>query len=265
MAEIWGIAAAAIGGAVVSGVASNLAAGTEASAANNAQQIQANEFNTITGQESPYMQSGYGAQQQLNYLLGIGSPGATVNGVPLSASASSAGSYGSLVQPFNTSDWQSLSPSYGFQLQQGEQGVLNQDSGSQGAESGAALKDLISYNQNTANTSFNNAFQMYQTQQGNIYNRLAGISQLGQNAAANTGQQGTTLAGNEGSAAVAAGNAIGTGISNAGNSVANAGTQYAYLSALQGNNSGINDPNSGAFSSSTGTTSGMGYDQLYGS
>jgi hypothetical protein len=127
---------------------------------------------------------------------------------------------------------------YNFQLQQGGQGVLNADSSSQGALSGASLKDLISFNQGYANSSFNNAFQLYNQQQGNIYNRLFGLSGLGQNAAANTGQQGTALAGNAGQAAVAAGNAIGTGMSNAGNALGNAANQYAWLSTLNNGGSG---------------------------
>jgi hypothetical protein len=113
-------------------------------------------------------------------------------------------------------------------LQQGQQGVLNQDASAQGSLSGASLKDLIGFNQNYANTAYNNAFNQYQTQQGNIYQRLAGVSQLGQAAAANTGQQGTALAGqaaqsatNVGSAlaggTIGAANAISGGVSNAGN------------------------------------------------
>lgn len=114
----------------------------------------------------------------------------TING-----QGSAAGGYGSLLKPFNTSDWQQLSPAYNFQKQQGTQGVLNSAASGQGALSGAAYKDLIDYNQNAANTSFNNAFNQYQTQQGNIYSRLSGIAQLGQASANNTGQQGTALAG----------------------------------------------------------------------
>lgn len=119
------------------------------------------------------------------------------SGVPVSGASagSTAGGYGSLLKSFDTSDWKSLSPAYNFQLQQGQQGVMNANASGQGALSGAAYKDLIDYNQNAANTSFNSAFNQYQTQQGNIYSRLSGIAQLGQASANNTGQQGTALAG----------------------------------------------------------------------
>jgi hypothetical protein len=223
--------AAAVGGAsLLSGIigagASESAASQQAAAAQNAQNISEREFNTITGQESPYMQSGYGAQGQLNYLLGIGTPGTaattgngTIQGTAPTASSSPGGGYGSLLQNFNTSDWQQLSPAYNFQKQQGTQGVLNADASGSGALSGSAYKDLINYNQNLANTSFNNAFNQYQTQQGNIYQRLAGVSQLGQNAAANTGQQGTALAGQAAQSATNIGTANAAGTVGAANAL----------------------------------------------
>jgi len=208
---VAGGAASLIGGLIGSD-ASQEAAAEQAAAANRALDISSNEFNTITGQESPFLQSGYGALGQLNYLLGIGAPGTAAkpgtggltgaNGTPgafmgtaPTAASSTAGGYGSLLQPFNLSDWQQLSPAYNFQKQQGQQGVLNGAAAGQGAMSGAALKDLTDYNQELANTSFNNAFNQYQTQQGNIFSRLSGIANLGQSAASNTAQFGVALAG----------------------------------------------------------------------
>src|SRR6185437_3652018 len=103
----------------------------------------------------------------------------------------------------------------------------------QGALSGAALKDLTSYNQNFANTAFNNAFNQYssqyqnnfnnyqtaysnaynqyQTQQNNTFNRLYSLTGLGQNAAANTGEQGTALAGQQAQSAQNVGTALAAG------------------------------------------------------
>lgn len=184
----WVAGAAVVGGAI-SASAAGSAADQQADAARNAQNISQNEFTTITEQEAPFIQAGYGAQSQLNYLLGNGTAG-----VGDTAGSSSAGGFGSLTKPFTMDDFQQLSPGYNFQKQQGTQGVLNADASSSGSMSGAALKDLTNYNQNLANTSFNNAFNQYQTQQGNIFSRLSGVAQLGQNAAANTGQQGTALA-----------------------------------------------------------------------
>lgn len=226
----WGFAAAAIGtiaGGAISAGGAESAAQTQAGAAEQAQQISENEFNTITGQEQPWMTSGLGAQSQLNYLLGTGTPGQGQT-----AASSGSGGYGSLLTPFTAQNMQQYSPAYQFQLQQGQQGVLNQDASAQGSLSGASLKDLIGYNQNYANTAYNNAFNQYQTQQGNIYSRLAGVSQLGQAAAANTGQQGTALAGQAAQSATNIGTALGAGTIGASNALAGTASGAGNLGLL---------------------------------
>ncbi|MDE2098332.1 MAG: tail fiber domain-containing protein [Patescibacteria group bacterium] len=197
-----GIAGASLVGGLISSQGAQNAAQSQAQASQNAMNMSLGEFNTITQQEQPFMQAGYGAMNQLNYLTGNGTPAnyATTawnpkTGMTTTPYNSTAGGFGSLLQPFTTANWQQLSPAYQFQMQQGQQGVLGGDASGMGSLSGAAQKDLMGYNQNLANTSFNNAFNMYQTQQGNIYQRLAGLAQMGQSAAANTGQQGTALIG----------------------------------------------------------------------
>lgn len=301
----WGdvaIAGASLVGGYLASSGAQGAADTQAGAAANAQQISQNEFNTITAQQRPFMQSGYGAMNQLDYLLGIGSPdqynqggqATNIGGTqafipgninpadplgpggggnifsgptttttygPLHAQKTgsdyqpaqgftsqttqsgyqptvntSLGGFGSLLQPFNAQNWQQLSPAYNFQRQQGMQGVLGADASSAGALSGSAQKDLMSFNQNLANTSFNNAFNMYQTQQGNIYDRLAGVMQLGQSAAANTGQQGTALAGQAAQSATNIGSALAAGQVGAANAYANTASTLGFLPWLsQGN------------------------------
>jgi hypothetical protein len=182
--------------------AANKAASAQEYAAQLAANTSMGEFGTITAQEQPFMGAGYGALSSLNQGLGMG--------------PNTSGSYyGSLLQPFTADNFRQLSPAYNFQAQQGRQGVLNGDAPGVGALSGAAQKDLMGYNQGFAGTSFANAFNMYNTQQGNIYSRLAGIAQLGQNAAANTGMQGANLAGQAAQAytnygTAAAGGAIGS-------------------------------------------------------
>jgi hypothetical protein len=141
----------------------------------------------------------------------VGGSGLPTAGAPAGGQTGGLG-YGSLTKSFDTSDWQKLSPAYNFQLRQGQQGVMNADAAGAGALSGAAQKDLIDYNQSAANTSFNSAFNQYQTQQGNIFSRLSGIAQLGQASANNTGQQGTALAGQAAQSATNIGTAQAGGI-----------------------------------------------------
>lgn len=217
-------------GGIIGSDASEEAAQQQAQAAINAQNIANRQFEQITAQQSPYNQSGYGSLSQLDYLLGIGTPGAenswtggtnakggSIAGAPLTATSSEAGGYGSLLKPFGLSDFEKFSPAYAFQKQQGTQGVLNGDAAGQGALSGSAQKDLIDFNQNLASTSFNNAFNQYQTQQGNIFSRLSGIANLGQSAAANTAQSGVALAGQAGQAAQNVGTALAGGTVGAAN------------------------------------------------
>ena len=121
-----------------------------------------------------------------------------------------------MLSPFTAKTFQQYSPAYQFTEQQGGQGVLNQDSASQGALSGASLKDLISFNSQNANLSFNNAFNQYQTQQQNIYGRLQGVMGLGQAAASQQAASGTALAGQAGQSAANVGTALGAGYTGAG-------------------------------------------------
>lgn len=136
-------------------------------------------------------------------------------------------SYGSLTDPFTVEDFYSYAdPGYAFRLQQGTQGLQNSAAAGSGALSGAALKDLLTFNQDYASTEYGNAFNRYQTQQGNIFSRLSDIAHLGQNAAAGVGSQGTALAGNAGQAISNAGSASGAGIVGAGNALSQGATNY---------------------------------------
>lgn len=136
-------------------------------------------------------------------------------------------SYGSLTDPFTVEDFYNYAdPGYAFRLQQGTQGVQNSAAAGSGALSGAALKDLLTFNQDYASTEYGNAFNRYQTQQGNIFSRLSDIAHLGQNAAAGVGAQGTALAGNAGQQAYNAGSAAGAGTVGAGNALSQGATNY---------------------------------------
>lgn len=133
--------------------------------------------------------------------------------------------YGSFTQPFDVEQFYKYEdPGYAFRLQQGAQAVQNGAAAGSGALSGAALKDLIGYNQDSASQEYNNSFNRYQTTQGNIFSRLMGIAQLGQNASTATGAQGTQLAGQAGQAISNAGTASGSGIVGGANALTGGAT-----------------------------------------
>lgn len=179
------------------------------------------------------------------------------------------GAFGSLTKPFTAADMQ-VDPGYQFRLSQGNTAINNAQAARGNLYSGAALKEADAYNSGQAAQQYNTAYDQYNTNQNNLYNRLAGISNSGFGATnagvtSNT-NAGNTLAGIAGQAGNAAANsAINTGniytqgissllgggkssYGSGGNSGVGAGT---YLSNIfsTGNSSGIPD---GGFSGATG-------------
>ncbi len=224
--EGWA-AAAVIGGAAIGAIGSSVAAGKQASGQQAAAATQQQMFNTINSQEQPFMQAGVGATSRLSQLLGT-------------AKDDGSGGYGSLTSSFTPQDYlNNQDPGYQFQLQTGGQALRNADTPGVGSLSGAALKDLMSFNQNMAATGYQNAFNRFQTQQNNIFGRLSGIAGLGQNAASNTGTAGTALGQGIGQAQAAAAGSSAAGIIGATNSIGQAAVPLAYLS---GQSSGNNNP-----------------------
>ncbi len=123
------------------------------------------------------------------------------------------GAFGSLAKPFSMADYQA-DPGYAFRLQQGQQALERSQAAKGGLLSGGAAKAMDAYSQGQASQEYQSAFDRYNTNQTNLYNRLAGLSGTGQTSASNLGQQGTQAANN-----------YGTGIQNAGLATANGQNQ----------------------------------------
>lgn len=263
------VAGAVVVGAGISAYSSHQASKQQADAQRRAARTQGDFFNRINEQEQPYIQSGYGAQNALNYLLGTAGPGGmdsaggltpgassnhsdrdlfrqrVFNAANPSASTDAAGGInptagsdfgaatglgaGYLTHQFDTQDfYNNLDPGYQFQLQQGQQAVRNASTPGVGALSGPALKQLMSFNQGLAGTSYQNAFNRYTQQQNNIFGRLSAIAGLGQNAASQVGTQGTALGQGIAQAQAAAGASQAAGTVGVGNSLSS-GIQLAGL------------------------------------
>jgi hypothetical protein len=165
--------------------ASQAAAGNRASLAQQQQM-----FNTINQQNQPWIQSGQNALGTLNEGLAPG---------------------GQFTHQFNAQDLNTnLAPNYQWQLNTGLQTNANA-ANAQGGLGSNEMVALNQYAQGLAGNAYQNAFSNYNTNQTNIFNRLSSIAGLGQNAAANVGNQGTTLAGNMGQASIGVGNAQAAG------------------------------------------------------
>lgn len=226
------VATAIIGGAVIGAVGSNLAANTQASGQRAAANTQAGMFNTIVGQEQPFLQAGYGATNTLGQLLGTSpgtGPGGTASGTGLPG--------GWLTAPPTTETLQQF-PGYQFALQTGGQAIRNADTPGVGALSGPALKDLMNFNVGTA---LNQSWQPFQNYQQNIFSRLAGIAQLGQAAAGNLGTAGTSLGTGIAQAQAGAAASQAGGIVGATNSIGGSAIPLAYLLSNQ-NTTAMNNP-----------------------
>lgn len=142
---------------------------------------------------------------------------------------------GYLSQTFGPQQFaEGIDPGYAWRFQQGVQAVSNGAAPSIGSLSGPALKALMDYGQGEASQEYGAAFNRFQTQQGNIFQRLSSIASLGQNAAAGVGNQGIATGQSIGSNIVGAGNASAAGqigSANAWSNTANNLGSIAYLAA----------------------------------
>lgn len=124
-------------------------------------------------------------------------------------------------------------PGYQFNLAQGMKGVQNSAAARGLGSSGAALKGAATFATGLADSTyqnqFNNALSKWNTDvanQNNAYNRLLGVSTLGQSAAAQTGAYATQTGQNVGNSLIQGGNAQAAGINGAANALSNGVNSY---------------------------------------
>jgi hypothetical protein len=232
----------------VSGVASGLiganasqnAANTQAQAAQNAAAIQQQMFNTQNAQLAPNRAAGYNALNQLQGNLAGPYTQYDANGNPIGTAQGS----GYFTNQMTAADLaNNLSPGYQFGLNQGLGQASNIANATGGRLGGNTLQGLNQYAQNYAQTGAQQAFTNYQTQRTNIYNTLAGIAGIGQqaqgttaNLASNVAQQLSNLG--VGSAAAQAAGQIGQAGAYTGglNNIANNLTLAALLNPSASSN-----------------------------
>lgn len=163
--------AALIGGAM-SSRSSKKAAQQQAESADKASEIQKEMYEQTRKDLEPYRVAGGNALEQ---MMGKMAPDGFFNQV-----------YGG----------QKIydDPSYQFRLNQGLKAV-EQGSASQGnLLSGATLKALNNYAQESASQEYHNAYNRFNADQTNQYNRLSNLIGMGQNAAAQMGNNGMQTA-----------------------------------------------------------------------
>jgi hypothetical protein len=176
-----------IGGLVSSGAAGD-AADTQAAAARNAAGMQMQQFQQTREDLAPYRAYGVkGGDELVNRLK-------------------------ELTAPFTATQAQlEATPGYQFTRDQGLKSVQSAAAAKGLGLSGAALKDAARFATGLADSTYKTQFDIDQTNKNNAWNKLLGLTQVGANAAANTGQLGVQAANNAGNNLTAGANAQAAG------------------------------------------------------
>jgi hypothetical protein len=160
--------------------AANKAGKLQAQGTIDAAKIIDDQYQQSRTDQMPWMTNGQSANNQLAMLLGVGGD-------------KNATGYGSLAQSFSAKDLYD-DPSYNFRLQEGEKALNRSTAARGGLLSGAAMKASQRYGQDYASTEYGAAFDRYNQNQTNLFNKLAGLSNAGQSSAQNLAGLGANAA-----------------------------------------------------------------------
>lgn len=226
------VGTAVVASAVIGGIGSNMAAGQQAGAANNATQAQLSMFNKTQANLKPYMDVGTSVLPQIT-------AGTQPGGALMPKSYT----------PYDMNSFMN-SPEYQLMMQQNMQG-LNASQNASSLHGGANsnnMKSLIDWTQGNTlqgyNSGLNNYIQQFLTgnqataQQFNTLNTVAGS---GQNAAASLGGMSTNVGQSIGQNIIGAGNATAAGTMGVTNALAG-GIGQGYNQWLQQNYMNMNTP-----------------------
>jgi hypothetical protein len=205
---------ASLAGGLIGASGAKKAAETQAAATREAIAQQRQMFDIQNEQLRPYRETGYSALSDIASMKPY------------------------LTKQFGQEDFQAgIDPSYNFRLQQGNLATTNLANRSGGLIGGNALQGLTDYGQGAASQEFQNAFNRFQTQRGNIYNTLAGIAGIGQTAQKQTSDLAQNVSGNIGQATIGIGNAYAGGQIGAANALSGgfqgAGNAYTLSNMLK--------------------------------
>jgi len=235
-------AVAAIGsvaGAGIGAIGSMSAASQSASAAKQAAELQQQRYLQTRGDLAPFTEAGASVLPSLTSLAqsGPNGPGGT-NYLAMAQ--------GMLPGQMTQAELEAT-PGYQFNLSQGLKATQAAAAARGLGMSGASLKGAATYATGLADSTYQNQFANSQTRFSDVYNlntgqqtnlqnqfaRLQGTASLGENAGAQTGTIGATLANQQGNALMAAGNATAAGTLGAANSLTGGINNYLSLAALQ--------------------------------
>lgn len=107
---------------------------------------------------------------------------------------------------FTMRDFQA-DPGYAFRLAEGQKAIERSAAARGGLNSGATLKSLARFNQDTASQEYQNAYNRFNTDRDRRFNRLSNLAGLGQTANAQIGAAGQNYANQVGQNTMGAANA----------------------------------------------------------
>jgi hypothetical protein len=198
----WVAAIGAVAGSLISADASGNAADAQAKSAEDANRLAQDQFNQNRADSQPWRDAGTQALGQLT-------------------SGTSAG--GDFSRDFTLADF-NKDPGYQFRMDQGSNALQTSAASRGGLLSGGTLKALDRYGQDYASGEYSNAYNRFNNDRTQRFNRLSSIAGLGQTATRDVAQQGTALAGQLGENGMQAANARASGYIGTANAI-NGGAQ----------------------------------------
>ena len=208
------VGAATVAGSVYSSKQAGKAAKTQANSADTASQIQWDMYDQTRKDLDPFKQAG---ATSLSQMMGQMTPDGYFN------------------QTYTGQDIYS-DPSYQFRLQQGQDAIQSSAAAQGGLLSGATLKALQNYGQESASQEYGNAYNRFNADQTNRYNRLSNLVGIGQNAAAQVGNAGAQTSQAIANNTMAGANALAAGQIGSANAWTNGAQQLGSLATAYANN-----------------------------
>ena len=243
------VGVASVAGAYIASQGAQSGAQTQANAMNQATQAQEQMFNQQLALNAPYRAAG---KTDLAAIQGGLGTGPAVGGVPS----------GYFTHQFNASDLNAnLAPNWKFQLDQGLGAMKNAENLSGGLLSGNALRSLNNYAQQFSGNAYQQAYDNYTNNQANIYNRLAGIANMGMQSGMASATASPQYAQGISSTIQGAGTALGAGQVGSANAYS-AGVQGLGNSVMLG--SMLNSPSTSASTYTPGMSQDWYGNQAYG-
>jgi hypothetical protein len=200
---VCSVATAIVGSAVVGAGSSLAASSKQAKASKKASDVQERMYQQTREDLLPYNEAGQYATGQLrNRLTELTSP---------------------IVMDQATLE---KTPGYQFNLAQGLKATQNSAAARGLGTSGAALKGAATFATGLADSTYQNQFNNENINRTNAYNRLMGLAQLGESAAAQTGAYATQTGQGIANSTIQGGNAQAAGINGAANALTNGVNNY---------------------------------------